>query len=1567
MKSLCKMKKLVIILFVMIFSFSVTGTEMRDNPNFNYSFDIEHSAILSDSLCPVTNLQAEFTNMVTAQIYVTWDFPNPCPTTALFQYFLISRNDLVIGTTVDQYFTDLLPDFGTYCYTVVPVYDAGNGAGATTCIDWLIPSMCWDPVIIYNEQWINYQEDVVLTIENCGDGILDFVFPDYVSGSRFSCDMQVALYDSYGDGWNGGYLDVFVNGILVIDSITLVNGGGPEYYSFPVEDGDDISTVFTAGQWPEENSYEIIDGDGNVIYSAGDASIPAGLVFGTCPQPGFIVDLEPATGQIPAGQSMEIVITYDATGFPTGLYNEWLNFESNDTLHLIDSIQNQMLVYLPATIYGYVHNCNTGLPIAGVSVTAGSGYAGNGYSDETDEFGYYEFDVDEDTYDVEFNLLGFNDVIVADSTVVAGTMNEISICMSESPYPVSWVIANPDLDDTECLITWGLPMGIYEIIYDDGEPDDFVIWTVPGNAVAVRFTPAGYPATILGARFNVGDGSFPGGTNFLGTQMGIGVLDDDGPATMPGTVLDSAVVDITNYGWIDINGVFDDTINSGDFYIVLWQLGDATSSAPVAVDTDIPTVYRSYVKLDGTPWSVSPYQDFMIRSFIYGPNASVFCNSSSDEIIQLPKITEGLFLATSLPESTSGTVKDGEFRPLNFSGSGRDLIDYTVAVISDFNPDFGPITGTLTPIANTTDLQYIDNSFASYDEGFYAYAVKANYDLDDSDWTFSNTVGHLISNEVTIIVHSCADSIKNAEVIMLGNEYPYHAHFGTTDSTGFVVFDSVIDGPYDLFISSAGYYAFNDGIYINSDTVIGFELIQKMYVPTNLEVNPLTSVVTWDEPMITQLYLEDFEDPTFPPPGWQSFTMGEGWYRYDEGPSHWPIPPGDGFYAISSDPGAGSYTDGTLNYLITPELDLRESDDFELKFDYVFNGDNMHGAYVEYSYDAGATWEVLESMSIKYDWTSAIVDLSMLSGTDSEPVTFGFHSFDDGFDASGWAIDNVEVTNGPADVLAYYIFLNNVFYTQTNYDQTSCVFTDLIYGETYESCVVAVYDCGTSDPVCTTWTSTYLYPPRSLIDDYVYNTDEVPLRWNPPMQDTVVPDGILSFNVYSDSILIADVSYDGQDVDEWITYVDIDVDPDTLNYWVSANYDLALFGYPGDTAESAWNGPNEVSVVWGFFIPFDEGWDYGTFAFQNWTLNENAANWVINSQQGDPEPSAQFTWDPLLENGYSATLTSYPIIVDYLTEGDLYLSYDLELENRNPTGEEKMLVEVFDGQIWNTVSKHSNNESDLITNTVNISDFATGNTINIRFNATGQNSFDIISWFVDNIYVYRECTAPEDLTGESKWDPATPYLQICWNAQNIQDAERISDKVQDLSEGLNLDNEITMSDYIVNNQSRNISGFNIYRMAENETEYELYDFVEYIEGQTDHCYNDFNVTSGIGYFYKVTALYESDTDVCESSFAMALELPMDDYVYLWLVVGIDESSKDRLEIFPNPAHDYINVSSTTQLKQVSITNHIGQEVYSEKHFNNTSVKINTSNYESGLYILSIKTDKGTATQKVVIL
>lgn len=85
-----------------------------------------------------------------------------------------------------------------------------------------------------------------------------------------SCDYTIELYDDWGDGWNGGTMDVLIDGNVALDDITLGSGASFGSFTFNVYSGSEITTIYTAGSYPYENSYTIIDANGTFVFSDGD-------------------------------------------------------------------------------------------------------------------------------------------------------------------------------------------------------------------------------------------------------------------------------------------------------------------------------------------------------------------------------------------------------------------------------------------------------------------------------------------------------------------------------------------------------------------------------------------------------------------------------------------------------------------------------------------------------------------------------------------------------------------------------------------------------------------------------------------------------------------------------------------------------------------------------------------------------------------------------------------------------------------------------------------------------------------------------------------------------------------------------------------------------------------------------------------------------------------------------------------------------------------------------------------------------------------------------------------------
>ena len=144
-----------------------------------------------------------------------------------------------------------------------------------------------------------------------------------------SCGIfTLELYDSWGDGWNGGSLDVVLNGSVFITGATIVTGAGPEVYQIPVNIGDVVDFNYTSGAYAGENSYKVYDQNGVEIIHEGAGSSTPNSVSGvnacpSCSDPaGLTASNVTSTSAdlawISTGTETVWNIEYGATGFAAG-------------------------------------------------------------------------------------------------------------------------------------------------------------------------------------------------------------------------------------------------------------------------------------------------------------------------------------------------------------------------------------------------------------------------------------------------------------------------------------------------------------------------------------------------------------------------------------------------------------------------------------------------------------------------------------------------------------------------------------------------------------------------------------------------------------------------------------------------------------------------------------------------------------------------------------------------------------------------------------------------------------------------------------------------------------------------------------------------------------------------------------------------------------------------------------------------------------------------------------------------------------------------------------------------
>ncbi|MFZ5553510.1 MAG: PKD domain-containing protein [Bacteroidota bacterium] len=112
-----------------------------------------------------------------------------------------------------------------------------------------------------------------------------------VSGAGTTCNFTLMTYDSFGDGWNGGTLTILVDGVPT----TYWATGLGTNFTFSVPAGATIELQYSAGAWENENSYDLVDCSGNIMFSDGPNPM-TGSVFTGMNGAQIVYSWTPTTG-----------------------------------------------------------------------------------------------------------------------------------------------------------------------------------------------------------------------------------------------------------------------------------------------------------------------------------------------------------------------------------------------------------------------------------------------------------------------------------------------------------------------------------------------------------------------------------------------------------------------------------------------------------------------------------------------------------------------------------------------------------------------------------------------------------------------------------------------------------------------------------------------------------------------------------------------------------------------------------------------------------------------------------------------------------------------------------------------------------------------------------------------------------------------------------------------------------------------------------------------------------------------------------------------------------------------
>jgi hypothetical protein len=285
---------------------------------------------------------------------------------------------------------------------------------------------------------------------------------------------------------------------------------------------------------------------------------------------------------------------------------------------------------LPPRVGGTVTDASTGAPIVGATVTVGT--TPNVVTTYTIAGGTYLTPL--------LSFSGAQPIVIAKTgydnytgtvTLNAGataTQDAALLPTAVQPGPFTAVLNNPTTP-TSVNLNWGVPQGLYQMIYDDGTQDNFAIWSTTNNLNALKFTPLGWPVKLVGGKVNLGTvANYP--SNVLPfTAFKMMAYKADGPGGVPGTVIDSVTVTPLDFGWADFSFSAPITINSGDFYLVMKQGGIPPHAAGIGVDLT-NTQLRSYSKFvtGGAPW-IPAAGNFMMRAILQGVGGPMLGDNSS--------------------------------------------------------------------------------------------------------------------------------------------------------------------------------------------------------------------------------------------------------------------------------------------------------------------------------------------------------------------------------------------------------------------------------------------------------------------------------------------------------------------------------------------------------------------------------------------------------------------------------------------------------------------------------------------------------------------------------------------------------------------------------------------------------------------------------------------------------------------------------------------------------------------------------------------------------------------------
>jgi hypothetical protein len=389
-------------------------------------------------------------------------------------------------------------------------------------------------------------------------------------------------------------------------------------------------------------------------------------------------------------------------------------------------------------------------------------------------------------------------------------------------------------------------------------------------------------------------------------------------------------------------------------------------------------------------------------------------------------------------------------------------------------------------------------------------------------------------------------------------------------------------------------------------------------------------------------------------------------------------------------------------------------------------------------------------------------------------------------------------------------------------------------------------------------------------------------------------------------------------------------------YTLTAYYDLSYYGQTGLFGESPASNETILDMDCDFMYPMNETWDNGLYGYYNWHFSPEQGNWDADYQKGNPKPCMAFKGNPV-DTNYQAALISFWNPLNIWTCSKATFSFDLKLENVNPTGKEKLIIEAGSDSVWDVLQTFTNvMDTGWIHYQYDCQKYI-GDVIMFRFRAAGLNSSDIVGWYLDNIKVDPVCLPP--IGGKAMRQGGSNINKLSWKPPcgNAVNAEG----VLPFKPGSSI-----------------VHGYNIYRSdSAGMPPFNKLNTSDI----SDTVYYD-TIPTGIQtnyYLYYLTTIYNDpviNAFQCESPPGDTLKVTS---------LSVPSLEGTEILVYPNPSSASIIITGVLTISGCEIWNTSGQMVDLIRSNKAMELKLDVSKLTTGVYFLKIQTEKGIINRKLV--